>query len=136
MKIVERTGQNMLEEFEGKVIDVVLEKNTFADNETSQYHLTIEGLNIDVKGKTGHIHEWIRLSPKAKEEAVPEGSIVDKYLTQLEIVLPEVKKAKTLGDAFGMMKGKSFVFKKVKLGRAFEGNPARSLWLPLSIIKK
>jgi hypothetical protein len=134
--MVDRVGANVLDEFEGKVVDVVLEKNTFADSESSQYHITMSGENIEVKGKTGVIHEWIRLSPKTTEESIPEGSIVDKYLTQLEIVLPEAKKAKTLADAFVLMKGKTFLFKKVKLGKAFEGHPARALWLPVQLLKR
>jgi hypothetical protein len=133
--MVERVGANILEEFEGRVIDVVLEKNQFADSESDQFHVTMEGLNIEVKGKTGVLHEWIRLSPKTTQESIPEGSIIDKYLTQLEIVLPEAKKAKTLNEAFGLMKGKVFLFKKIKLGKAFEGHPARAVWLPVQIIK-
>jgi hypothetical protein len=132
LKVVERTSPNILEEFKGEVVSVDLEKNQFADSESDQYHVSIKGLDIEVSGKTGLIHEWIRLSPKTRQEAVPEGSIVDKYLTQLELVLPEAKKMKTVDEAFKLMVGKSFVFKKVKLGKSFEGHAARSIWIPHS----
>jgi hypothetical protein len=128
--IVERTSPNVLDEFTGKVVDVVLEKNTFADSDTDQYHISMEASDVDVKGKTGLIHEWIRLSPKTKQEAVPEGSVMDKYLTALELVLPEAKKEKAIDGALKLMIGKAFIFKKVKLGRSFEGHPARAMWTP------
>ena len=131
--MVERSTQNGLEEFVGVVVDVVLEKNTFVDSEQDQYHITMKPEGIEIKGKTGVIHEWIRLSPKATQTSVPEGSTVERYLSQLEVVLPEAKKAKTLEEAFFMMKGKKFLFRRVKLGRAYDGKPAKESWAPISL---
>jgi hypothetical protein len=132
--MVERQSSQGLEEFKGIVAEVVLEKNTFGDAESDQYHITMKPEGLQMKGKTGFIHEWVRLSTKATQKSVPEGSIVERYLSQLEVVLPEAKKAKTLDEAFSLMKGKKFLFRRVKLGRAFEGKPAREMWVPVSPI--
>lgn len=129
-----RQTANILDEFKGVVEDVILEKNTLADAEQDQYHIVMNPEDVEVKGKTGKLHEWIRLSPKTTQESIPEGSIIDKFLTQLEIVLPDSKKAKTLDEAFGMMKDKKFLFKRVKLGKSFEGHPARSVWTPVQLL--
>lgn len=131
MKVVERQTANLLEEFSGEVVDVQLEMNQFADTDSSQFHITMKPTDKEIKGKTGMLHEWIRMSPKSKEEIIPEGSILDKYLTQVEMLVPEAKKAKTLTEAFATIKGKKFTFKKVKLGRSFEGHAAREYWVPV-----
>lgn len=128
--MVDRSTSNALEEFVGVVEDVVLEKNTFADNDSDQFHIIMDPEDVDIQGKTGKLHEWVRLSPKTTDTTVPEGSVVERYLSQIELVVTEAKKAKTLKEAFDMMKGKKFQFKRVALGRAFEGKPARKLWVP------
>jgi hypothetical protein len=124
-----------LEEFTGKVTEVVLEKSTFEDTEQDQYHIVMAPEDIQIKGKTGALHEWVKLSAKATQKSVPEGSIVERYLSQLEVVLPDAKKAKTLSEAFGMMKGKTFKFKRLKLGRPFQGKPAKEMWTPVELVK-
>ena len=133
--IVERTTQTGMEEFEGTVKDVVLEKNSFQDEISDQYHITMEPTTLVIKGKTGFLHEWLRLSPKTTQTAVPEGSVVERYLAQVELCLSEARKAKTLNEALALMKGKTFLFKKVKLGRSYEGRPAREVWTPIRLIK-
>jgi hypothetical protein len=133
--MVDRVTQTGLEEFEGKVVDIVLEKNTFQDTESDQYHITMEPTTLTIKGKTGFLHEWLRLSPKTTQTAVPEGSVVERYLAQVELCLTDARKEKTLSGALNMMKGKTFLFKKVKLGRSYEGRPAREVWTPIRLIK-
>lgn len=131
--MVERVEPKLLDEFTGTVQDVQLESNEVGDEETNQYHISIKADDIDVRGKTGMIHEWIRMSKTAKEDSIPQGSVVDRYLQQLEIAVPEAKKAKTLADAFDLMKGKKFKFKRMKLGKSFEGHEARNYWCPVSL---
>jgi hypothetical protein len=133
IKIVERNQNSGLDEFKGVVADVVLERNTFGETDSDQYHMTMKPEGIAMKGKTGFIHEWIRLSSKATQKSVPEGSIVERYLSQLEVVVPEVKKAKTLDEAFAMIKGKRLLFRRVKLGRAFQGHQPREMWVPVAL---
>ena len=131
--MVERVEPKLLESFTGVVQDVQLESNEVGDNKTNQYHISIKAKDVEIKGKTGLIHEWIRLPPTAKEDSIPQGSVVDRYLQQLEVAVPEAKDAKTLADAFALMKGKTFKFKRMKLGKAFEGHEARNYWSPISL---
>jgi len=133
--MVERNAGQGLEKFTGTVADVVLEKNTFADADSDQYHITIKADGVNVKGKTGFIHEWVRLSAKATQKSVPEGSIVERYLGAIEAVVPEARLAKTLDEAFKLLIGKKFTWSRVKLGRAFAGNPPREMWVPQSLVK-
>jgi hypothetical protein len=135
VKMVERTTQTSMEEFEGKVIEVTLEKNTFNDAESDQYHIQMEPTTLQIKGKTGHLHEWLRLSAKTTQTQIPEGSVVERYLSQVELCISDARKAKTLNEALNMMKGKTFLFKKVKLGRSYEGKPAREVWTPIKLVK-
>ena len=130
--MVERsTSSGGLDEFVGTVENVVLEKNTFGETESDQYHITIKAEGVAIKGKTGLIHEWVKLSAKATQKSIPEGSIVERYLSSLEVVMPALKSAKTLDEAFSQLKGKKFLWRRVKLGRAFEGHPARDVWVPV-----
>jgi hypothetical protein len=133
--MVERTTQTGLESFEGKVVEITLEKNSFQDVESDQYHIQMEPTTVAIKGKTGFLHEWLRLSPKTTQTAVPEGSVVERYLAQVELCIPEARKEKTLDGALKLMKGKTFEFRKVKLGRSYEGRPAREVWTPVKLLK-
>jgi hypothetical protein len=125
---IERTG---LEEVDAVVVDVMLESNQLQQGAT-QYHITLDPENVEIKGKTGLLHEWIRVPKTATSESIPQGSVVDRYLQQVEIVLPEAKKAKTVLEALQLMKGKKFKFKRLKLGKAFEGHEAREYWCCVS----
>jgi hypothetical protein len=116
-----------LNECDAVVVDVTLESNQLQQGAT-QYHITLDPENIEIKGKTGFLHEWIRSPKTSTNELVPPGSVVDRYLQQVEIVLPEAKKAKTVLEALLLMKGKKFKFKRLKLGKAFEGHEAREYW--------
>jgi hypothetical protein len=89
---------------------------------------------VEIKGKTGMLHEWIRSPPTSTNESVPQGSVVDRYLQQVEIVVPAARKAKTVIEALLMMKGKKFKFKRLKLGKAFEGHEAREYFVPVAAL--
>lgn len=130
--MVDRSVAKQFEEFTGVVVDVQLEQNQIGENETAQFHITMKPEGMEIKGKTGFLHEWIRFSPQAKEDLIPEGSVMDKYLTQIELLIPEAKKAKTASEAFGLLKGRKFLFRKAKLGRSFQNQPAREYWLCVS----
>jgi len=131
--VVRNTAGEGLEEFRGTVVDVVLEKNSKYDSEQDQYHITMKPDGIVMKGKTGVFHEWVKFSKKATQKSVPEGSILEKYLSQIEILLPEAKKAETLDQAFALLKGKKFLFRRIKLGRAFQGNQSSEHWAPVAL---
>ena len=130
-KIVERIESSGLEEFEGTVVAVECETGMEG---RLQYHVSIKPTSIEVKGSTGRMHEWIPMSPKATENSVPQGSVMDKYLTQIEICISAAKKAATIADAFSLLKGKTFSFKKIKLGQSFDGHPAKEYIVPVALI--
>jgi hypothetical protein len=137
---IERKQSEGLAEFEGQVLSVEKEDSRI-ESAGSQYHIKIKPLNIEVKGKTGEgvMHEWIRLPPTAEEDSVPEGSVIDRYLQQMELVESSVKKATTLKQAFECLVGNKYVFKRMKLGKSFtDGNKtydARESWVPTQKLK-
>lgn len=131
IKIVERTEQQTWTEFEGEVIDVQLEQPK-DENMQPQYHISIKPTDREIKGKTGLMHEWIRLSATATAGSLPRGSVADRYIEALEDVHGDkVKNLKTVDEAFKYMKGKKYQFKAKVLGRAFEKNPASEYWVPI-----
>jgi hypothetical protein len=112
---------------------VTLESNDLTEEKLMQYHISIKPEGIDIKGKTGMLHEWIRLTKTTKEDSVPEGSVLDGYLKMIEMVLPAAKKAETLDEAFGLLKGKRFLWKKMKLGKAYSGHEAKEYWVSVQL---
>ena len=121
-------GSAKLDEFEGIVESVTKEEGM---NDNKQYHIVINPTNVTVAGKTGRIHEWVPMSKRATEEAVPQGCVMDRYLQQVEVCIREAKTCKTVGEELGMLNGKKFRFKKIKLGKDFDGHPAREYAVPV-----
>lgn len=121
-------SKGVLEEFEGTVKDVVFE----TVEGRRQYHITIDPKDIEIKGPSGMLHEWVPMSPKAKEDDIPQGSVMDRYLTQVEICIREAKTASTVTQAFGLMKGKTFRFQRLKLGKDYDGHAAKDYIVPVA----
>jgi hypothetical protein len=119
---------NKLDEFEGVVEKVEFEEGIEG---RKQYHITIKPTTFEVKGPTGVMSEWIPMSPKSTEESVPQGSVMDRYLTQVEICVAAAKKAPTVKGALGLLVGKKFRFKRLKLGKDFDGHAAREYIVPV-----
>jgi hypothetical protein len=126
-EMVERIeGGKALSEIECVVVSVELEHGV---EDRRQYHIKMDRGN-DAK----IIHEWIGLSPKATEETIQQGSVMDRFLTQLEICVKAAKSAKTVGEAMKLMVGKKFRMTKVKLGKDFNGQPAREYYVPVALL--
>jgi len=130
--LVERIESGGLEEFNGTVVSVEAETGV---DERVQYHIKIDPEGIEVKGPTGALHEWIALSKTASETGVPQGSVVERYLTQIEICISAAKKANTVKEAFELMVGKKFRFKKIKLGKDFDGHKAKEYMVPVALVE-
>jgi hypothetical protein len=126
--VIRSEVSNKLDEFEGTVDKVELEVGI---EERKQYHIYIKPSTFEVKGPTGHMSEWVPMSPKSTEESVPQGSVMDRYLTQVEICITEAKKAPTCSAALNLMVGKKFRFKRLKLGKDFDGHAAREYIVPV-----
>jgi hypothetical protein len=132
LKMVNRVeSAGKLEEFEAIVESIELE---IGMEERRQYHIIMNPTSVKVGGATGRLHEWIPVSAKATEEAVPQGSVMDRYLTQVEICVAGAKGAKTIKEELNMMKGKKFRFKKLKLGRDFNGQSAKEYAVPVVLL--
>lgn len=119
------------EDMEGTVTSVEYEQSALGNG---QYHIKIDPVNFKVKGKTNLMHEWVPMSKTATEEAVPQGSVMERYLTQIEICVPAAKRASTIKQAFGLLVGKKFRFAKIKLGKDYDGNPAKEYIVPVAAL--
>ena len=133
---IKRKQAEALTEFVAEVISVVKEQSKL-EEAGDQFHIQMKPEDVEIKGETGFIHDWIRLPETATEDSVPEGSVVDRYLQQMEIVEDSVANASTLTEAFECLVGKTYKFKKMKLGKSFtdsEGktHPAREFWTPIA----
>ena len=134
--MVERTKAEGIEEFEGKVSEVIVEENEMDGKTTEQYHVSMTPQDAEIlkNSKTGMFHEWLKIPPTATPESIPEGSVLDRFLQELEILDKSLKKATTHKEALDWLKGKSFLFKKKKLGKAFGGYEAKEYWIPVKLI--
>lgn len=130
--MVERVESTGLQDFTATVTSVQLEEGI---EDRKQYHIEMKPHDIEVQGATGKFHEWIAMSPKCTEEKVPQGSVMDRYLTQIEICISEAKKAKTINDAFNLMVDKKFKFKRIKLGKDFDGHKAKEYLVPVALVE-
>jgi hypothetical protein len=135
--MVERTKAEFLEEFEGKVENVTLEPSQLEGQEQMQYHIEIVPSDSSLlkNAKTGRFHEWIRVSATATDETVPEGSVADKYIQEIELLMPSAKKCKMLNEVFLLFKGHTFLFKRKKLGKSYAGHEAKEYWTPVKLVK-
>jgi len=134
---IERKASEGLIEFKGKVVSAVKEDSKI-ENVGSQYHIQMEPIDVEVKGESGFFHEWVRLPPTATETSVPEGSVLDRYLQQMELIESGVKKASSLVEAFECLVGNTYLFKRMKLGKSFSDgktvHEARESWVPVQKI--
>lgn len=131
--MVERIDNSgKMDEFQGKVSKIELEAGI--DVTRKQFHIYIEPIGFNIKGPSGLMHEWVPMSPKATNEAIPQGSVLDRYLQQVEIVVPAAKKEATVEGAFKHLVGKKFRFQKMKLGKDFDGHKAKEYAVPVAVV--
>lgn len=129
--MVQRTeGTSKLDEFSAKVVSIELVESTMG----RQYKFELAPVGFEVGGKTGKLWEWVPLSKTATEDTVPQGSVMDRYLQQVEIVESSAKKEKTVDGALKTLLNKTYKFKKVKLGKDYDGHPAREYSIPVQAI--
>lgn len=132
--MVERTVSEGFDTFTGVVesIEVVSDGQKEGGK---QYHIVIEPIDVEVGGKTQRIHEWIRISQKATESSIPEGSALDKYLNELELINKDLKKCVMHEEVIKWMLNKKFRFVKRKLGKSFQGHEAKDYWTPNALLQ-
>ena len=132
--MVERTESNVTE-FIGQVVSVDKQPSSLDENREC-FHIQIDAKDIEVKGVTGYMHEYFNIPATATEESVPDGSVLDKFLTELEVLDKKLKKVDKVSDALKWLEGKTFKFVKKKLGRAYDGHEAREYWTPIQIVEE
>ena len=129
----ENTGGTKFDEFEAAVVSVELQEGIEG---RKQYHFVLDPIGFKVGGATGKLHEWIPMSAKATQEAVPQGSVMDRYLQQVEICLGKpARDATTILAALNLMVGKKFRFMKMKLGKDYEGKKAKDYVTPVALLQ-
>lgn len=132
--MVERTKNLQLEEFQGVVEVVEVTKSGLKDDVSEQYHIAVRPTNVSVGGQTGMIHEWVRISAKCTPTSVPEGSVLDRYLQEVEDLIPSAKKCVGHAEVFSLLKGKKFVWRQKKLGKSFDKHEAKDYWCPKQLL--
>jgi hypothetical protein len=132
MNMVDRIAAGEgLSEFKGKV--ETIEKVTGEYGE--QIHMTIrpDDSTIIKKGRTGCFHEYLRFSPKASEDHLIVGSVLETYVKKIEAIFKDAKNLKTVSEVLDLLKGKSILFRRETLGKNFEQNEATEHWVPVIV---
>ena len=124
--MVERIKSEQFDQFVGQVSVVKVETGKFG----KQYHIEMKPIDVQITGKTGNMHEWVGIPATATDTTIPEGSALDKYLQMVEMVYKEAKSLKGHAEVMSMITGRKFLFKKMRLGKAFEGKEAKEYWVP------
>ena len=129
--MVERIESSGMEDFEGIVEKIELKEGIEG---RQQYELTIKPTSFVVKGPSGRMHEWLPMSKTAKDTSIAQGSVMDKFLMQVEIMFNEAKKKPTVTEELNILVGKKFKFKRLKLGRDFNEKKAREYLVPVAYL--
>jgi len=128
IKLVIRNTAGNFTEFKGQVVEVAKEQSGLGSGDKFQYHIKILPTEKEIKGNTGFMHEWLPISATASDNSIPEGSILDKYITEIELLIPKTKLMENVDDVMQEMVGKTFLFVQKKLGRSFSGYDAKQYW--------
>ena len=130
--MVERSKSTGFDEFVGKIVEIKVEPSSNPQIEGEQYHIQMkpDDKTLTEGSKTGNFHEWIRIPPKATDTSVPEGSVLDKFLLEIEFLHKEVKKLESHVEVMNFIVGKKYLFKKKVLGKSFQGHEAKPYWIP------
>ncbi len=134
--MVERTKTEGIEEFEGTITDITFEQSELKGDKQEQYHISMTPNDTKLleDSKTGMLHTWIKFSDKATQESIPEGSVLDRFLTEIETLHTETKKLKTVDETMQFIKGKKYLFKTKRLGKAYDGHEAKAYWVPVKAL--
>lgn len=132
--MVERTEAKGLDEFEGTVESVEKVESKIDNSDGSKAYQYEVVMNTDASS-TGKMYNWLRIPKTATEVSVPDGSVIDRFIQELEVLDRSLKKEENVKDVLDWMVGKKFRFVRKKLGKAFDGKEAADYWVPAQIIK-
>jgi hypothetical protein len=134
MNLVQKTESQGWEDFEGEVVDVMLEEPK-EEGYQSQWHILMKPLNRKMKKEGSYMHEWVRQTSTTTDTSVPQGSVISRFVEELEMLHgKQVKDLKTVAEVFNFMKGKKYLFKQKVLGQSFNKNPASAYWTPVKLL--
>lgn len=131
--MVERTEAKGLDEFEGTVKSVEKVESKI-DNSDGSKAYQYEVLMETDASSTGKMHNWLRIPKTATETSVPDGSVLDRFIQELEVLDKTLRKKDKVEDVLTWMIEKKFKFVKKKLGKAFDGKEAADYWVPVQIL--
>ena len=133
--MVERTKAEMTESFDGMCTKIEIVPDQMNEG-MNKIHLELaqddEELLADTK--TQRFHVWLRMTDKTTDKSVPEGSKIEAYLKEIEIVIKEAKKAVKVLDAFKTLEGKHVRYVRKVLGRSYKGYEARPDFVPQALL--
>lgn len=131
--MVERTEAKGLDEFEGTV-ESVTKVESKIDNADGTKAYQYEVLMGTEASSTGKMYNWLRIPKTATDTSVPDGSVIDRFIQELEVLDRKLKKEENVADVLNWMVGKKFKFVRKKLGKAFDGKEAADYWVPVAIL--
>lgn len=136
--MVKRKEIELIEEFEGTVMSIDVEPSQREDISNEQIHIEIAPTDKELlkDSKTGRFHEWIRITDKTENNLVPEGSILDRYMQEIELIHKDAKNKETYMEVFKLMMGNTYLFKRKKLGKAYGGFEAHKYFCPVTLKEK
>ena len=133
--VMQKTESGTFDAFTGKVMAIDFEpsKEKINNDRTittfgSQYKISMETKDTE----KGIMYEWIPLSPKSEDGKIRiEGSVMDKFLEEIERLHPEeAKNVTTMEQTLNLLAGRSYKFGKKKFGRSYNGREAKEYWYP------
>ena len=129
--MVQRKTAEVLEEFDGMVSKIEIVPDQINEGQ-EQYHLemTPDDKEMLKESKTGKFHVWIRKTKTTKEDSIAEGSILDRYITEIEAVFKEAKQKQTIFEALSVMKNVRCHFIRKTLGKKYKGFDSKPIFVP------
>jgi len=82
------------------------------------------------KFEVDKLYNFLNISAKTKNDSVCEGSNLESYLKEIEIVLEESQDSETYEEAFNLLVGKRVKYVNKKIGRDFGGHTGKSYYVP------
>jgi|TARA_R100001530_G_scaffold136375_1_gene116836 hypothetical protein len=129
--MVEVTKSELVSEFDGvcKTIEVVEDQ---LNEGQQQIHLEIEPCDPDLlkNSKTGRFHVYLRMTKSCTENSVAEGSVIHRYLQEVNAALPESKDKDLLLDSIRTLKDKKMHYVSKVLGKSYGGHESRAVFIP------
>jgi hypothetical protein len=109
-------------EFIGRIVKVEkIESKRYPGS--YRYHVEIEPTDKHWK----NMHVWIPIPSTSSEKEVPRGTALAEFIKELKRIGIDKR---TVRETFATLLNKTFLFKKMRLGRM-----ENEVWVPVSLVK-